>query len=223
MLSYKSLTIFFLYVTVAGNVLPFVQGLPNPCAQAVAQIGTEHGSNAYPCDTTSILEKMAPLSLAASPSDAGNSSYPSSDQAIHRGFVKSHKRYEYLAPALVLFLLFSALVFTVIFYGQSIRRRILERLAREPEAGPGFGYDGLTRSQTIAARTREEQGSFIGAESDEEKCSMLESEEWSPTVPEKPPATALKYYSLPPLEIPGNKEEHVECTIMLLSSSSTDC
>jgi hypothetical protein len=101
-----------------------------------------------------------------------------------------------IIQSLLLFILFALLALAIYWFGPSLRRRLLKTLGREPAAGPGFGFDGLSKAQLKAVRLKEMDEGRNG--------------EWFIKLPAKPPKIALREFPLPPIQIPAdilNKSE----------------
>jgi hypothetical protein len=105
-----------------------------------------------------------------------------------------------LIAALLLFMLFTALVVLTYFFGPSLLRRwerylrvrAIEKRKREKAAGPefGFGFEGLSTKQ------------IKGMQKNEQRKNKKRSKWWFVRAPEKPPALSLKpNLPLTPIEL----------------------
>jgi hypothetical protein len=128
--------------------------------------GSRCGASDRPANISTPLPHQVTLVSSQTPDESGNNSkIPDTDIAI------------------IPFLLVAALVIACYLFGPSAYRRLFRNPNKLHHAGPGFGFDGLTKAQLKAVRLKEEWHGIDGA--------------WFVRLPDKPPALVLK--QVPPL------------------------
>lgn len=91
-----------------------------------------------------------------------------------------------VVKALIIFILSSAVLVVIFFFGKNIWQRILQAVRKKEDPVLGFGFDGLTKSQLEAERIKEETPGCMGA--------------WYMKLPMKPPKLWLRHVgSLSPI------------------------
>lgn len=190
---------FFASVRLIAAAIPITRALP--CSLSVAGGCSLNATNPYANQL--VLDSSTTNTSAISSASSGFSSAAPSAKEDFGPSVS------FWAPSmiftLIAFTVFTAVLVTTFFFGREIKSWIIEKYKsnktlqkirdRRKVEGLGFGYDGLTKAQIKAYRSKEEQ----------QAAQETVKGPWFTFIrlPARPPALYLRHGALlPPMQIP---------------------